>query len=147
MRVDYIYNVRGRKTPPKVHEGYSLHFVLVHQPPANSVLTAEVVNPPLENVRNWELSMKELSNSPFMFSLPKTRPCKHEKSLRVKTLTSLRASGLLVCLGVCQCLSTSLNANRQRGIVPVGPNEPSSNDCLAIPREASLPAKLAYIPS
>jgi len=30
---------------------------------------------------------------------------------------------------------------------PVGLSEPSSNDCLAIPREASLPAKLAYIPS
>lgn len=70
-----------------------------------------------------------------------------EESPRIRTRTSPKVSNLLVYPGVDQCLSTSLNANRERRNDAVGTNRPSSNDCLAIPREASLPAKLAYIPS
>ena len=73
--------------------------------------------------------------------------CKHERSLRVRALTPLGASDPGVCPEVGQVPSASLGVNRQRGITSVGSNAPSSNDCLAIPREASLPAKFAYIPS
>lgn len=38
-----------QKTSPNAREGYSLHLILIHQPPANGVLTTEVVNPPLGN--------------------------------------------------------------------------------------------------
>ena len=73
--------------------------------------------------------------------------CKHEGSLRVRVLTTLRMSDRGACPEVGQVPSASLRVTRQREITDVGSNAPSSNDCLAIPREASLPAKFAYIPS
>lgn len=57
---------------PNVHEGYSLHLTLVHQSPADSVLTTEVVDPPLGKVRDGKLLKEVLPDSPFIFSLAKT---------------------------------------------------------------------------
>ena len=126
--------------------GYSLHLILIHQSPTNGVLATEVVNPPLGNVRNGNNRRKVTGLTVHVLSA-KDVTCKHEGSLRVRALTPPKASNLVVCPGVGQSLSAYLNASCQRGVTPVGSNGPSSNDCLAIPREASLPAKLAYIPS
>ena len=84
---------------------------------------------------------------PFIFSLPKSTTCESQKSLRIRTRTSQTVSSLRVYPGVGQGPLTSLNPNFKHRIARVDRNKPSSNDCLAIPREASLPAKLAYIPS
>ena len=92
---------------------------------------------------------------PFMLSLKTVGSVSRYKG-KEEDLTyissDLRSSSLSIgwSTGVSiSCDGERINVSVSRDSLDVGTieNIPRSKDCLAIPREASLPAKLPYIPS
>ena len=103
-----------------------------------------MVNPPSRNVKNVELA--RTVNSPFMFSLQGYDTSASGIDDDQATYISEGVKSSSLSRGWSMSVNIS-EGNHQRRVTAVYLNTPSSNDCLAIPREASLPAKLAYIPS